>query len=363
MDKSTWPTGIRPSGNGVRIRLYRKGKMCFSETLACDPHSKTDLASAVKRREWLVSRLKLGLPLHSEDRTGRRAFDETAQDYLNTLEAKYSTHLSYENILNRYWMPTFAGWPVDEITGPDIKRTLASFNVSQKTKRNMLIPIRGVLDHAEINPNPASGIKLKRHQKEEIDRYTLTERDKLIDRLEGQNKLYFAILFGCGLRPGEALALNWSDYNGEVFSVSKQITKRRLENSTKTSVRREVYVPLWVREILNSHPTRFAGEWVFVNSLGRCYLDTDVFNNAWRKAHRLARIPYRIPYTCRHTRASELLSTNVQPADAAKQMGHSVEMFLRTYARWLDEFAGNQDLSRFEGSHRQNTDKRIRGSF
>ena len=39
-------------------------------------------------------------------------------------------------------------------------------------------------------------------------------------------------------------------------------------------------------------------------------------NAAWKEAHRRARVPYRIPHTCRHTRAAELLSTGVEPAEA-----------------------------------------------
>ncbi|MFT5693492.1 MAG: integrase, partial [Oceanicoccus sp.] len=82
---------------------------------------------------------------------------------------------------------------------------------------------------------------------------------------------------------------------------------------------------------------------------GTPYLDTDVLNGKWKEAHKKARVPYRIPCTCRHTRASELLSIGIQPADAAKQLGHSVEMFLRTYARWIEEFSNSQDKARFEG--------------
>lgn len=300
-----------------------------------------------------MSRITLGLPINQQDESDRVLFEYAAQDYLNTLEAKHSTQLSYENILNKYWMPAFIGWPLDEITGADIKRTMAAIDVSQKTKRNILIPIRGVFDHSEVSPNPAAGIRLKRHQKDDIERYTLKERDDLLSKLDGQNLVYFSVLFGCGLRPGEALGLLWTDYNGESLSISKQITRRRLEPSTKTSTKRTVYVPTWVRSILNSHTTRFTGDYIFTNSFGRPNLDTDIFNEAWKKAHKKARIPYRIPYACRHTRASELLSTGVQPADAAKQMGHSVEMFLRTYARWIEEYSGNQDMSRFEGADRK----------
>jgi integrase len=279
----------------------------------------------------------------------RKTIAQAAQDYMNTLEAKRTTHISYENILNQYWMPTIGDWPAKEVTTNKLKDVLAALTVSSKTKKNILIPIKGVLDHAGIRPNPASGITFKKQQKPIVERYTPEQRDKLLNALQGQCKLYFAILFGCGLRPGEALALQWSDYDGSELNISKQITKRRLEPSTKTNIRRAVYAPSWVRSLLNEHPTRFEGEYIFVNTKGGPYLDTDVFNAQWKAAHKKARAPYRIPYTCRHTRAAELLSTGIGPADAAKQMGHSVEMFLRIYSEYIEEFSKDQDRSRFEG--------------
>ncbi len=350
MDKNAWPTGIRPSGNGIRIRIWRNRKVIFTETIKGDPFNARDLASAIKRRRWLESRLILGLPVfQGDDGAQQKPFVTLAQEYLDNIDAKHSTQISYENILNRYWMPEFGARPAAEIGTPDIKRVLASLDISPKTKKNILIPLRGVLAHAEINPNPVDPIAVKRRQMAPVSRYTPQERKLLLDRLSGQEKVYFAILFGCGLRPGEALALKWSDFDGEDFDISKQITKRRLEPSTKTSVRRKVYVPTWVRQILKDHPTRFQGDHLFVNSRGGPYLDTDIFNQAWRKAHAKARIPYRIPYACRHTRAAEFLSTGIEPADAARQLGHSPEMFLRIYAEWIEEYSKYKDKTRFEG--------------
>src|SRR5690606_2861983 len=118
--------------------------------------------------------------------------------------------------------------------------------------------------------------------------YTPKQRDALLSALSGQPKVYFAVLFGCGLRPGEALALQWTDYDGQELDISKQITKRRREESTKTNMRRRVYVPAWVRDILRGHSTQFAKGYVFLNSHSGPYLDTDIFNNAWRSAHKKA---------------------------------------------------------------------------
>jgi integrase len=292
----------------------------------------------------------LGLPAFEGDGDApARTAANAAQSFIDTLEAKRSTSFGYENILNRYWLPEIGHWPVVEITTSKIKDVLAGLKISSKTKKNILVPLRGVLAHAGVNPNPVAGITFKKRQKAEVDRYRPAQRDALLCALTGQARVYFALLFGCGLRPGEALGLRWSDYDGAELDISKQITRRRLENSTKTSTRRRVYVPTWARAILNAHTTRFQAEWIFTNERGEHYRDTDVLNDAWRAAHAKARVPYRVPYVCRHSRAAELLSTGVQPADAAKQLGHSAEMFMRVYSEMIEEYSKNQDKSRFEG--------------
>lgn len=350
MDQNSWPAGVRPSGRGIRIFIWSRGKLVYSETVPGDPYKARDLAAAVQRREDLLSRQRLGLPLVESDQDSKvQLFADAAQDYINTLDAKQSTLTEYVKMLNLYWLPEFGNWPTHEITRAAIKRVLAGMNVTRKTKKNRLNPLSGVFEHAEIYPNPAYKIIKGKHQKPPVDRYTPEQRDALLSKLSGQALVYFSILFGCGLRPGEALGLDWSDYDGEELDISKQITRRRIERTTKTCVRRRVYVPTYVRQVLNNHPTRFNGGFIFLNSQGGPCLDTDTFNAAWRTAHKKARIPYRIPYTCRHTRAAELLSIGIEPARAAKELGHSLEIFFRTYAEFIEEFSGKRDRSDFEG--------------
>jgi integrase len=87
---------------------------------------------------------------------------------------------------------------------------------------------------------------------------------------------------------------------------------------------------------LSNDPNRFAGGYVFKNSLGGPTLDADDFVRDWTDALEATRITYRRPYTCRHTRASEMLMAGVEPAFAAAQLGHSLEMFFKTYAHWIN---------------------------
>ncbi|MEQ8407219.1 MAG: tyrosine-type recombinase/integrase [Gammaproteobacteria bacterium] len=345
--KARWPTGIRPSGKGLQIRIFRGKKIIYQETISADPYRAADLAAAVKRRASIKARLDAGIGIEIQgDRDELHLFREAAQDYLNTLETKSRVTIEYHRILNNYWMPHLAGDIVQEIPTAKIKRIMAAWPVTSKTKKNRLIPLYGVFKHVDLQPPK---IKLRKQQKKPVERYKPEERTKLLKHIHGQARLYFALLFGCGLRPGEALALCVTDKDGDEISIDKQITARRLDRETKTYTRRKVYLPQWVREIWDQHPVHLNTEYLFVNSLGTPYLDTDVFNEIWKDAHTKARLPYRLPYTCRHTRAAELLSIGVPPAEAASELGHTLQMFFNIYAELIEEYQSSRDRSRFEG--------------
>ncbi len=353
MDKQIWPECIRPSGKGLRIRIWSKGKCIHSETISCDPYSKADLKSAIERRDYLQNRVKLGLPLFHGEQTALKIFAEEAQAWLDQLSVAAETRRNYVRELNCYWMPVFENWICSEITDRDIKKRLANLTtLNWKSKKNCLTPLRGVLDYAGVNPNPALAVKVKPGQKPKVERYTPAERSTLISRLEGHYKAFFAILFGCGLRPCEAIALTWEDWDGEKLYVCKDIVRGRVQ-PTKTYESRYVYVPTWVRPYITALPSRFKGEWLFLNAKGSHYHDHETINKYWKKAHdhprKSERIKYRRPYTCRHTRAAELLSSGSSDyARMAEQMGHSLEMFLNIYSEFIEEYSTN-DMSIFEG--------------
>lgn len=338
--------GIQQRGAAYRIDFKYKGKR-VTETHP-GPCDSKHLRQVIERRDWLKARLKVGLPIYEDD---VQRLQEVFCDWIATLDVKRSTLRSNENLWKNYWA-VFNDLTAQSVSTPMIKRRLAEKPVSNKTKKNALGVLSAVMRHAEANPNPCNPIKIKKAQTERLDLYTPEQITALLSKLRDEPKVYFTLLAATGLRPGEALGLLWSDWDGEYLDVSKQIVRRQLTRSTKTNVRRRVFVPTWARETISGHSTRFKGGYVFQNTLGNHHCDTDVFNKAWRKAHERAQVPYKIPYTLRHNRASELLSTGCDYALAAKQLGHSVEMFLRTYAQLIEEYT-NRDYSPLEGSRRQ----------
>ncbi|MDH0522508.1 hypothetical protein ACOTEK_25870 [Achromobacter xylosoxidans] len=61
-------------------------------------------------------------------------------------------------------------------------------------------------------------------------------------------------------------------------------------------------------------------------------------------------IRYRRPYNIRHTYATMMLMAGMRPAFCAKQMGHSIQVFLTTYAKWLDGAHDDLEMARLESA-------------
>ena len=332
-------------GNAWRLRTTDPSGKRKSKT-AHYPNSPAGLKKAEKAyRQW-IKELDYG-----EVSLEAPYFGNLCQEYLTNADLKLSTAQSYKQLLNRWWMAPFSSMPVDRIRPKMIREVLAQHNTSQKTKRNALIPIRRVMDLAVeeefVTANPVDAIRIRKHQKPPIDAFTPEEKDKILGRLEGDAQLFYRVAFETGMRTGEILALKWEDLSGQQLSVTKAMVRRRL-TPVKTEQSRNVYVTKALLSALRANPGYFRGGYIFRNQLDGPNLDADNFNAAWKEALEAARIRYRRSYTCRHTRASAMLMQGNDPAFAAKQLGHSLEMFLKTYAMWISEVKDKEQFERLE---------------
>ena len=62
------------------------------------------------------------------------------------------------------------------------------------------------------------------------------------------------------------------------------------------------------------------------------------------------RHPLPTTYNTRHAYATMRLMAGMTPAFCAKQLGYSVEMFLRTYAKWIDGGQNALEMNRLEAA-------------
>ncbi len=147
---------------------------------------------------------------------------------------------------------------------------------------------------------------------------------------------YFLVAFYSGMRTGELLALQWSDYDGQSLSVTKARVRSEI-TTTKTGESRRVLLPEHVCKAINALPSRFKQRELFLNQYGHEYVSGYHLNQGFSRAHeatgvRRSRQPN---YPWRHTYASIGLTNGADRGFLAKQLGHTLAVFYSTYASWI----------------------------
>ena len=170
----------------------------------------------------------------------------------------------------------------------------------------------------------------------------------------------FALLFGTGMRPGEALALRWSDVDLErgTARIARSLSRPGgrydcREPKTKGSKRQvPIAAPLVRalrrhRAVQRERQVALGAAWdrelelVFPNATGGYADETAIYRYHFRKLAALAGLPAGTRlYDARHTFASLALTSGVPVHEVSRILGHSkVTMTLDTYAHLLPERA------------------------
>ena len=215
-----------------------------------------------------------------------------------------------------------------------------------------------VLDRA-LPANPVGAIPKAAHQKAPPDPFNLPEVEQIIAavtaRHDPQEANYIEFKFFTGLRPSEAIALNWSHVDlpaGQLLVSEAVVLGTR--KATKTNVAR--VVKLNSRALAALHRQRaytyLAGGAVFHDPYhSAAWADEKAFKKrCWLPALKRLGMRYRPPYNTRHTYATIMLMAGMKSAFCARQMGHSRQVFDSTYARWLDGDRDDLEMARLESS-------------
>lgn len=345
-----YPKGVRPRPGGhVQIYVQHRGRTHY-RTLRIAP-TEAGLAQAAKVREEWAARIRYGLEETEAAQTdpGLR-FDEVAQEYLDGADLKLSSRNTYRDLLNAYWIPVLGTRRIGSIRYRDLRR------VDRETdwpgpllRKNAVTALRRVFDFAVaedyLSTNPAAQLRVRRVQRRAgPDPYTAAERAKILAWVDAQaspgQAMTTHLAFGTGMRTGELLALRWEDWDGEALTVQRSRVRGEI-STVKTDRARRVLVDPGLRKRLLEHRMRTRGPWVLTTSTGEPYRYPGKAFRQYRLGLEKLKIRQRVgPYPWRHTYASLGLMAGVEPAFLARQLGHSLEVFYRTYATWI---RGDQD--------------------
>jgi integrase len=187
----------------------------------------------------------------------------------------------------------------------------------------------------------------KKNAKREPVVLTPAQVEAVRSSMPTRDAAFVSTLAYAGCRPGEALALLWSDIGETHITVNKAMSMGQVKG-TKTGKNRRVPMVAPLRQDLREWRMQSAhskdDDPVFPNFRGEYWTDPD--SKAWagrffRPALKSAGIefPVRI-YDLRHTAATLMLKSGLSIVETAKRLGHSPSMCLDTYQHVMEEFEG-----------------------
>jgi integrase len=266
----------------------------------------------------------------------------------------------YADLWDRYVLPRLGGYPLRNLTPEVLARfraDLAGAGVGDPTIRKLMSIVQGVLQRAvewhRLTTNPARAVrKPPQKRKRRIEPPSPLAVERMRARLRANGRLRDAtlvcVLAYAGLRPGEALALEWQHIGDRTILIEGAVA---LGNVKETKTRQTRSVRLLPPLATDVAEWRLAcgrpdgSTFVFPGLEGRPWADHDWRN--WRKrvyapVAEAVQLDGSRPYDLRHAFCSLLIAEGLSVVEIAQQAGHSPAMMLATYAHVIEELAGTE---------------------
>jgi integrase len=283
--------------------------------------------------------------------------------WLDAQRVATSTKAAYSSA-SRFWKATIGDQPLRGLKHSQVLAEIARRpDLKGKTINNYVSVLREAMQLAVVDrlmtANPVDGVPRARSQKDPPDPFSRDEAEAIIaDMLARQPEPVANMVeawFFTGMRTSEVFGQRWPnvDLRKHLVLVSEAVVRGETK-TTKTDVAREVRLNSRALAAVQRQAkhTRLAGEYVWQDPrYGTPWVDERAFRRSyWEPTLKRLGIRYRRPYAMRHTYATMMLMAGMTPAFCAKQLGHSVEMFLRTYSRWLDGQQNDLEMARLEAA-------------
>ncbi|WP_168921857.1 site-specific integrase [Polaromonas vacuolata] len=360
---------IRP--NSIRVTFTLDGKQQH-RTLTLNGKPMPPTSANLKYAERLVAEIKEKIRLSTFSMAeyfraagdgGKLTVGAQLDTWLKGQRIEESTRAGYESCA-KFWKITGLGdKALRALRTSDILTALATRpDLSGKTVNNYVQVLREAVELAVTDKilvdNPVIKVPHAKHQKEPPDPFSREEMEKVLvslaDKHPGQVSNFTEFWFWTGMRTSEIFGLRWDnvDLASGLVVVREAVVRGVQKDRTKTNVERTVNLnsrALAAIQRQREH-TQVAGEHVFTDPRYRtAWVDERAYRRSfWTPTLKILGVRYRRPYNMRHTYATVMLMAGMNPAFCAKQLGHSVEMFHKTYAKWLDGDQNVREMARLE---------------
>lgn len=380
------PRGVEINGKQLRIVFMLHGQRCREPLPGIVKINKASIAYADNKRRTILAEIKEGrfdYTAHFPESkraallTGRGGANtkltvtEGVKSWMEvqTLKKAGSTSRNYQYKANHV-TEKFAGRRIVDISKNDLELfqgQLLKQGLAPKTVNDIFTVVRGVWADAFadgiIRTNPLDRIKnIERDMDEDsADPFTRDELQQLAVVKEGRAQDVNMILFDCwaGLSVSELIALGWDDVDLEAGTVSirrarvnseykipKEKSRARIVELIDPAIeylrrqeqytRHLPYITVDVTQRDNISKKRENVRFVFRNGQsGEPWYGSSL--GRWFTTHlKQVQVRHRGPNQCRHTFASQALSSYVPVEWVSRQLGHTdTTMVKKHYGRWI----------------------------
>lgn len=379
MGRKSTTGGVSPLGDRIQLTFYYQGQRC-RPTLDLRP-TNPNLLHARRVLQGINDRIRTGtfdlarefpdykgLSRFGVTRPLAKTFREYGEVWLATKgQLSPSTLAGYRKVLAAHWYAWFGDRLIAAVKPSEVAVHMGTLAGSRKTHNNVLDPGRQIFELAlgdgMITANPCAGIAFLELPDPEPDPYELHEIElilpKIRDRWGDELHDYFDFAFFSGLRPSEQIEMRWdSDVDRRARTV--RIQRARVKNTvkdTKTYYNRTLELHSRAHAALERQfqRTGLANGYVWLSPFhgngrkaGEPWLDEHRQGEMFRSVVKLLGIRQRPAKNTRHTYATLLLMAGAKPAWAAAQLGHSLDMFLRRYSKWIPGADRGEELAKVE---------------
>ncbi|MFL5846330.1 MAG: tyrosine-type recombinase/integrase [Solirubrobacteraceae bacterium] len=265
-----------------------------------------------------------------------------------------STMREYERLWNRRLEPQFGARPLEGIKPRDVsawRSQLLAAGVGPEAARYAMVLLQSIfsiaIEWGEASANPVSVVRKPRQGRRKAVRPLPPEdverlRSQMLTRNDHRSATLVSVLAYAGLRPGEALALEWRHVRDNTLLVEQAVSDGELKLQKTGRIYRTVdLLDALADDLRGWNPSPDPEAFIFPRSDGHAWRSDDWRN--WRNrmfapAAQAAGLGSPRPYDLRHSFASLLIrEQRTSIVELAEQLGHAPTMTLNTYAHVFAE--------------------------